>query len=43
VDVLDFAAEPPIDEVHGWTLASARCQNGCTLEPGDVPERHALV
>jgi hypothetical protein len=43
VDVLDFAAEPPIDEVRGWTFASARCENDCQLEDGDVPERHALV
>jgi hypothetical protein len=43
VDVLDFAAAPPMDELRGWTLASARCENACPLEDGDVPERHALV
>ena len=43
VDVLDFAAAPPIDDVRGWTFASAQCENDCQLEAGDVPERQALV
>ena len=41
VAVLDFAAEPPVDELRGWTLAGASCEDGCALVPRDVPERHA--